>query len=1216
MERGTGSQFRFLPRETAEMEALYNSSSNGQLGRSDVEALAAKFSAAPERAGQKPITCKQVLNWFQYKRHNMRMRGALKNDSELQQQKQQHPASKQPSSDGLARTVKEETPTPASSGTGGRTKAQTSAAAPDISAAAATFMGRQGQGGVLANESGGRGVVPAAGTGDSIRVGGFSAPTGSGLPALPQYMDYEAKSARDGAWYDVEKFVGWRDNESGEREVKVRFTGFGQEEDEWVHADLGLRQRSLPCEGSECIGVLPNDLVLCFQEGNDQALYYDADVLDVERRQHDVRGCRCRFCVRYRHDLQEEIVPLRKICRRPETEYRLHMARMGGLPLQPSLASAAARLAMAPLAAHQVQQQLQQQKRQQLQQQQRQQQLLLQQRKNQSLAVSAVPAVPQILSQATVAPGAASDGATSLAMPPTHLQAALASMPSVPTLVTSPTPFPLPSLSLPSLAPVVSGSAPQLGSGASPPPAATAPAFLSTNINGGGNGTTAIAGVVADTLSSMSSASVASTSPLTPVTASSLASLPAGTAPASTAGASLSLGTGTLSPGQNLFSAGKSQPTATASAKGPTGGNTSNPAAMLPSASGSLLQQAAVSVSDASASNGQETAPGLKRARPDMLGGSGTGSSSTGSRGRGFLAAASVAVSNLTAALQQTVAGSDVSGNKVVDGMTELKRVKLERGGTMATPAGLGAAHGAGSAAAASGIMQSMSPSLSQLSMSGTPTVGRGLISTGSGMGATGSQLVGTKLSSHQLTRTGPLGSTMPSVVAAPGRVVLPQTMGSSESFASRASDNNSKRLRIDNTGLASMGSGAVATHAFSWAPAGMQSLMGGPLMKGLNKGGGPLTGGQTGVARSVLGSGSPSSTQTDRIGHSFGSSVPLTSAGNPALPQQAVPSSVDMLRTRVQDARTGVKKSRSGPDSMGMTPLPSAGPSGPGPHGNGIHNPPVVGLKRPKLEMVDSESMTVGMASERISETMSVAMMGLSSAAGEAVGVTANGFPGSSTRLGGGEGIAIRGVSGGAGAQGGRAGGVADGVGTCASLSLHSSVAGCPPGSTPASCAGMDASMDASMAASTAFPVTSSLHIPMPSGDTGCGKAKNPTWTESPRDFCLADSLSPSITTSPMVQSSAAMDSNLPTLAVGSSASDDPLLAKGNLVQDVAQLGLTQRLETSGSASSCEIQMSGNADRSTSSITVAPSSSSSSPPPALSVSGGNVMQFVVESPD
>ncbi|KAK8477972.1 hypothetical protein V6N11_058048 [Hibiscus sabdariffa] len=137
------------------------------------------------------------------------------------------------------------------------------------------------------------------------------------------YMEFEAKSSRDGAWYDVATFVAHRYLDTGDPEVQVRIAGFGPEEDEWVNIHKHVRQRSLPCEASECVAVLAGDLVLCFQEGKDQALYFDAHVLDAQRRRHDIRGCRCRFLVRYDHDQTEEIVPLRKVCRRPETDYRL-----------------------------------------------------------------------------------------------------------------------------------------------------------------------------------------------------------------------------------------------------------------------------------------------------------------------------------------------------------------------------------------------------------------------------------------------------------------------------------------------------------------------------------------------------------------------------------------------------------------------------------------------------------------------------------------------------------------------------------------------------------------------------------------------------------------------------------------------------------------------------------------------------------------------------
>ncbi|KAJ7518732.1 hypothetical protein O6H91_20G005500 [Diphasiastrum complanatum] len=80
-----------------------------------------------------------------------------------------------------------------------------------------------------------------------------------------QELEFEAKSARDSAWYDVSMFLDHRISDAGEPEVKVRYTGFGPEEDEWVHIKTAVRQRSLPCEVLECVAVLPGDLILCFQ---------------------------------------------------------------------------------------------------------------------------------------------------------------------------------------------------------------------------------------------------------------------------------------------------------------------------------------------------------------------------------------------------------------------------------------------------------------------------------------------------------------------------------------------------------------------------------------------------------------------------------------------------------------------------------------------------------------------------------------------------------------------------------------------------------------------------------------------------------------------------------------------------------------------------------------------------------------------------------------
>ncbi|KAI3881801.1 hypothetical protein MKW92_011362 [Papaver armeniacum] len=101
-------------------------------------------------------------------------------------------------------------------------------------------------------------------------------------------------------------------------EVRVRFAGFGAEEDEWVSVKKAVRERSIPIEPSECEIVEVGDLVLCFQESEDQAIYFDAHVLEIHRRLHDIRGCRCDFLVRYDHENNEENVRLRRLCRRPQ----------------------------------------------------------------------------------------------------------------------------------------------------------------------------------------------------------------------------------------------------------------------------------------------------------------------------------------------------------------------------------------------------------------------------------------------------------------------------------------------------------------------------------------------------------------------------------------------------------------------------------------------------------------------------------------------------------------------------------------------------------------------------------------------------------------------------------------------------------------------------------------------------------------------------------
>ena len=49
------------------------------------------------------------------------------------------------------------------------------------------------------------------------------------------------------------------------KEVRVRFIGFGAEEDEWVNVQKAVRERSIPFEHSECHKVIVGDLVLSLQ---------------------------------------------------------------------------------------------------------------------------------------------------------------------------------------------------------------------------------------------------------------------------------------------------------------------------------------------------------------------------------------------------------------------------------------------------------------------------------------------------------------------------------------------------------------------------------------------------------------------------------------------------------------------------------------------------------------------------------------------------------------------------------------------------------------------------------------------------------------------------------------------------------------------------------------------------------------------------------------
>ncbi|KAK4387106.1 protein SAWADEE HOMEODOMAIN2 [Sesamum angolense] len=319
-----GPSFRFNPVEVGEMEAILQAHNCAVPAREILEALAQRFSSSAERAGKVEVSVKQVWNWFQNRRYALRAKAArasvpgqvnmmpVPRDEQAVKSVQQVPQSQAPQ----AHVPQPQVPQPQAPHPQPPQPVAPHPQPPQPQPAPSSTVRSIPQ---APHPLPAPSAVQNAGRNGSENT----------------QMEFEAKSARDGAWYDVASFLSHRSLETGDPEALVRFAGFGPEEDEWVNIRRHVRQRSLPCESSECVAVLPGDLILCFQEGKEQALYFDAHVLDAQRRRHDVRGCRCRFLVRYDHDQSEEIVPLRKICRRPETDYRLQQLHAMSVSVNP-----------------------------------------------------------------------------------------------------------------------------------------------------------------------------------------------------------------------------------------------------------------------------------------------------------------------------------------------------------------------------------------------------------------------------------------------------------------------------------------------------------------------------------------------------------------------------------------------------------------------------------------------------------------------------------------------------------------------------------------------------------------------------------------------------------------------------------------------------------------------------------------------------------------
>ncbi|KAG0529263.1 hypothetical protein BDA96_05G083300 [Sorghum bicolor] len=271
MEKGL---FRFLPEEVKEMEERLFPVTiiNRRLDHVLMDELAVKFSYSRGLAGiTTPVKSKQVLNWF----HNNRSKHCPK------------------------QIAKEEHATPPVSTREFGANHQQARGSSSLSKLKPT-------------------VTTHAGSSSS-----------SGNNYIDGHMKYEAKSARDGAWFDVQDIVAQRFCESGDLELLVHFSGLGAEEPEWINARTCLRQRSVPYKATECATVRCRDPVLCYKVSEQSGLYFDAEVHVIERKtRHPREECDCKILVLYVHDNSEDIVTLRKLCRRyvgddykPQTSY-------------------------------------------------------------------------------------------------------------------------------------------------------------------------------------------------------------------------------------------------------------------------------------------------------------------------------------------------------------------------------------------------------------------------------------------------------------------------------------------------------------------------------------------------------------------------------------------------------------------------------------------------------------------------------------------------------------------------------------------------------------------------------------------------------------------------------------------------------------------------------------------------------------------------------
>ncbi|XP_008462434.1 protein SAWADEE HOMEODOMAIN HOMOLOG 1-like isoform X1 [Cucumis melo] len=265
------SSFEFTLAEIVEMDNILKDSGDQTLGQEFFQDVALHFSCSPWRAAKSPVTAEHVHAWFENRRKELRSSS-----------KKARPPPPPPPPPELPPSPSSPPPTPP----------------PKLL--------------LYHSESDFLTHAPSS-----------EPPEFIGKATDLSELAFEAFSSRDHAWLQMHKLrhcfstVVYHYETTGKKDARVRYAGFGKDEDEWVNVARGVRDRSIPLESSECYRVKVGDLVLCFRERQDHALYFDAYVVEIQRRLHDIGGCRCIFVVRYEHDHYEEKVHIGRLCCRP-----------------------------------------------------------------------------------------------------------------------------------------------------------------------------------------------------------------------------------------------------------------------------------------------------------------------------------------------------------------------------------------------------------------------------------------------------------------------------------------------------------------------------------------------------------------------------------------------------------------------------------------------------------------------------------------------------------------------------------------------------------------------------------------------------------------------------------------------------------------------------------------------------------------------------------